>query len=65
MGCREIFFIDSSLRANIDRRFSQKEFIAFGLASWGRARRTGEYEDAYVVVDQLQKMLLEEKMKRS
>ncbi len=57
-------FIEASLRANIERRLSQKEFIARGLASQERARRTGEYEDAQVVVDQLQKMLLEEKKKR-
>ena len=57
-------FIEASLRANIERRLSQKEFIARGLASQERARRTGEYEDAQVVVDQLQKMFLEEKKRR-
>jgi predicted transcriptional regulator len=57
-------FIESSIRANIERRLSQKEFIARGLASRDRVRRTGEYEDAHVVMDQLQKMLLEAKKKR-
>ncbi|HWR01461.1 MAG TPA: YlcI/YnfO family protein [Chlorobaculum sp.] len=58
-------FIVSSLRTNIERRLSQKEFIARGLASRDRARITGQYEDAQVVIDELQKMLLEEKKKRS
>ena len=57
-------FIESSIRANIDRRLSQKEFIARGLASRDRARITGVYEDADLVVDQLQKMLIEAKKKR-
>ena len=57
-------FIEASLRANIERRLSQKEFIARGLDSRERTRSTGEYEDAHVVMDQLQKMLLEAKKKR-
>jgi predicted transcriptional regulator len=54
-------FIESSIRANIDRRLSQKEFIARGLASRDRARMTGEYVDADLVVERLQEMLLEVK----
>jgi hypothetical protein len=63
----EIFssFIEASLRANIERRLSQKEFIARGLASQERILRAAEYEDAHVVVEHLQKMLLAEKKKRS
>lgn len=57
-------FIEASLRANIDRRLSQKEFIARGLASRDRARITEVYEDTELVVDQLQKMLLQAKKKR-
>lgn len=58
-------FIEASLRANIERRLSQKEFIARGLASRNHASSTGVDEDADVVVEQLQKMLLAEKKKRS
>ena len=57
-------FIESSIRANIAHRLSQNEFVARGLASRERARSTGEYEDADLVVDQLQKMLLAAKMNR-
>ncbi len=56
-------FIEASLRANIERRLSHKEFIVRGLASGERARSTGEYEDAHVVMGQLQKMLIEAKKK--
>lgn len=54
-------FIESSIRANIDRRLSQKEFIVRGLASRDRAHSTGEYEDADLVVKRLHEMLLEAK----
>jgi hypothetical protein len=57
-------FIESSLWANIERRLSQKKFIACRLASQERARSTGVYEDAHDVVEHLRKMLLEEKNKR-
>jgi len=33
-------FIESSLRANIERRLNEKEFIARGLASRDRARQS-------------------------
>ncbi len=49
-------FIESSLRANIEKRLNQKEFIARGLASGDRARETGEYVEASVVLEELHGM---------
>jgi predicted transcriptional regulator len=54
-------FIEESLRTNIERRLSQKEFIARGLALRDRAIETGEYVDAGAVLDRLQLMLNEAK----
>ncbi len=58
-------FIESSIRANIDRRISQKEFITRGLFSGERARSIGEYENADFIVEQLQEMLSKAKKNRS
>jgi predicted transcriptional regulator len=57
-------FIESSVRANIERRQSQQEFIARGLASRDRARSTGQYDESDIVIVELQKMLFEAKKKR-
>lgn len=56
-------FIEASLRANIERRLSQQEFIARGLASRDRAIETGEYVDAGAVLGRLELMLNEGKAK--
>jgi predicted transcriptional regulator len=58
-------FMEDSIRANIERRLSQKEFIARGLTSRDRARQTGEYVDAETVLDRLELMLNEAKEQRS
>jgi hypothetical protein len=58
-------FMEASLRYSIEKRLSQKEFVARGLASRERARQTGEYVDAHSVLDRLQLMLNETKAKRS
>ena len=50
-------FVEQSLKANITRRRVHQEFIARGLASREEARRTGEYIDAEVVVQELDVML--------
>lgn len=57
--------MEDSIRANIERRLSQKEFIARGLTSRDRARQTGEYVDAETVLDRLELMLNEAKEQRS
>ena len=50
-------FVEASVRATVQRRRVQAEFIARGLRSRDEARRTGEYVDADVVIAQLQRKL--------
>lgn len=50
-------FIEVSLRANIEKRLNRKEFIAKGLVSRDLARKSGEYVDASLVIEELQGML--------
>lgn len=50
-------FVEASVRASVQRRRVQAEFIARGLRSRDEARRTGDYVDADVVIEQLQRKL--------
>ncbi|MCA0240924.1 MAG: prevent-host-death protein [Proteobacteria bacterium] len=50
-------FVEASVRASVERRRMQAEFIARGLRSRDEARRTGGYVDASVVLDGLQRKL--------
>ncbi|MGC9519701.1 MAG: YlcI/YnfO family protein [Desulfuromonadaceae bacterium] len=50
-------FMEESLRAGIQHRRTQQEFIARGLASRDEARRTGEYFTADDVFNELNDML--------
>lgn len=50
-------FVEQSLKANIERRRAQQEFVARGLASRNEARRTGEYFAAEDVLGELDDML--------
>ncbi len=50
-------FVEASVRASVEHRRVQSEFIARGLRSRDEARRTGEYVDASVVVANLQRRL--------
>ena len=50
-------FIESSVRTAIEMRLNRKEFIARGLASRDRARETGTYVEASLVLEELQGML--------
>lgn len=56
-------FVEQSLRANIDRRRAQQEFIARGLASRDEARRTGEYFAAEDVLSELDDLLARKETK--
>jgi hypothetical protein len=56
-------FIEETLRTNIERRLSQKEFIARSLTSRDRAIETGDYVDVWAVLDRLQLMLNDAKTK--
>ena len=50
-------FVETSVRAAVLRRRHQAEFVARGLRSLDDARRTGDYVDADVVVEGLQRKL--------
>lgn len=50
-------FVEASVRASVERRRVQAEFIARGLRSRDEARRTGAYLDADVVIQGLQRKL--------
>jgi hypothetical protein len=50
-------FVEASVRASVERRRVQAEFIARGLRSRDDARRTGDYVDADDMVAGLQRKL--------
>ncbi len=50
-------FVEASVRASVERRRVQAEFVARGLRSRDGARRTGDYVDADVVLEGLQRKL--------
>ena len=50
-------FVEASVRASVERRRVQAEFIARGLRSRDEVRRTGDYVDADVVVADRQSKL--------
>lgn len=50
-------FVEASVRAGVERRRVQAEFVTRGLRARDVARRTGDYVDADVVVDGLQRKL--------
>jgi hypothetical protein len=50
-------FVEASVRASVERRRIQSEFIARGLRSRDAARRSGDYVDAEVVLADLQRKL--------
>lgn len=50
-------FVEAAVRATVQRRRVQAEFIARGLRSREEAQRTGDYVDADVVIEQLQRKL--------
>ncbi len=50
-------FVEASVRAGVERRRLQAEFVARGLRSRDEALRTGEYVEADDVVSRLQRKL--------
>jgi hypothetical protein len=50
-------FVEASVRTSVERRRVQAEFVARGLRSRDEARRTGDYVDADVVLEGLQRKL--------
>jgi predicted transcriptional regulator len=57
-------FVEQSIRDSIERRRNQQEFLARGLASRDKARATGEYVPADVVIGRLERMLAEAKARK-
>ncbi|SMG09811.1 YlcI/YnfO family protein [Paraburkholderia susongensis] len=47
-------FVEQSIRENIERRVSQRDFIARGIASRDEARRTGQYVSSAEMLSRLQ-----------
>ena len=50
-------FVEASVRASVERRRVQAEFVARGLRSRDEAKRTGDYVDADLVVARLGRKL--------
>jgi len=50
-------FVEAAVRAGVERRRIQSEFIARGLRSRDAARKSGDYVDAEVVLADLQRKL--------
>lgn len=50
-------FVEASVRATVLRRRHQAEFLARGLRSLGAAHQTGDYVEADVVLEGLQRRL--------
>lgn len=57
-------FVESALRAQIDQRRMQEQFLARGLASRDRARETGRYVSADTVLAELDTKLDRVKKKK-
>lgn len=56
-------FMEESLKAGIQHRKAQREFLARGLTSRAEAKKTGEYFSADAVCDELKTMLLDAEKK--
>lgn len=50
-------FVEASVRASVERRRFQAEFVVRGLRARDEARQSGDYADADAVVDGLQRKL--------
>ena len=50
-------FVEASVRARVQRRRIEVEFVARGLRSLDEAKRTGHYVDAEAVLEKLQRKL--------
>ena len=56
-------FVEASVRAQVELRKQREAFLARGIASLDKARKTGIYHDADVVLAELRGMLDEAKAK--
>ena len=58
-------FVEASVRASVQRRRNQAEFIARGLRSLDDARRSGEFAEADVVMAKLERKLDKARTRRA
>ena len=56
-------FMEESLKAGIQHRKAQQEFIERGLAARAEAKQTGEYYSSDKVLDELKNLLLDAEKK--
>lgn len=56
-------FVEQSVRVNIERRKAQDEFIARGLASREKAKRSGTYVSSAALVKKLESRLAKAKIR--
>ncbi len=56
-------FVEQSIRANVERRRAQSEFVARGLLSRDKARKSGVYVPADAVIGRLENLLARAKKK--
>lgn len=54
-------FVEQSIRESIERRQSQREFVARGLASRDKAKQIGKYAASDAVLGKLEKVLAKAK----
>ena len=57
-------FVEQSVRAQIERRKAQEEFVARGLASRDKAKRSGRYVSADDVVKGIASRLAKAKVRK-
>ena len=58
-------FVLEAVRLNIDRRETQRAFIARGLRARDEARQTGDYVDERTMLDRLDAVLAQERSRNT
>ncbi len=58
-------FVLEAVRLNIDRRETQRAFIARGLRARDEARKTGDYVDERTMLDRLDAVLAQERSRNT
>ena len=58
-------FVLEAVRLNIDRRETQRAFIARGLRARDEARQTGDYVDERTMLDRLDAVLAQERTRNT
>ena len=58
-------FVEEAVRASVERRQLQEEFVARGLAAAASARESGEYVPAAAVLEKLERRLAQARKRKS